>query len=157
MDHDDDEGQVFLIGLATPKFPPRRLSRLTLVVSSFIFLFFITSSLLFGIWFYNNYVLLNRQYRQTSSYSPLFDLVPPKTETRKMNGTFWPPKPLSIARRLDNESDRIWDDWAVPRAIPVTSAQIRLMGKDLSTAVILEDEDWGLGDDAYVAAPDLFH
>ena len=74
-----------------------------------------------------------------------------------MNGKSWPPKRPSIAGRLDNESDRIWDDWAVPRAIPVTSAQTRLMGKDPSTAVKLEDEDWGLGDDAYMAAPDLFH
>jgi Mycotoxin biosynthesis protein UstYa len=39
----------------------------------------------------------------------------------------------------------------------VTAAQLRAMGVDPSTAAKLDDEEWGLGDDAYVAALDVYH
>jgi len=39
----------------------------------------------------------------------------------------------------------------------VTAAQLRAMGVDPSTAAKLDDETWGLGDDAYITALDVYH
>lgn len=55
------------------------------------------------------------------------------------------------------EADAIWGEWELTRYFPVTAEQIRAMGKDPRTAVKLRDEDWGLGDDAYVAILDVYH
>lgn len=75
-----------------------------------------------------------------------------------LNGTLFTPKEPSIARQPPNdEADAIWNEWELTRYFPVTAAQIRAMGKDPSTAAKLDDEDWGLGDDAYVAILDVYH
>lgn len=77
----------------------------------------------------------------------------------KVNGTLFAPRENpSIARQMPNpEADAIWQEWELTRVVPVTAAQIRDMGKDPSTAAKLEDEDWGLGDDAYAAIFDTYH
>ncbi|KAH8894252.1 hypothetical protein GQ53DRAFT_744994 [Thozetella sp. PMI_491] len=76
----------------------------------------------------------------------------------KLNGTLFPPKHPGIGRQMPNPAaDEVWEEWELTRFIPVTSDQVRAMGKDPSTVAKLEDEDWGLGDDAYVAIFDVFH
>lgn len=64
-----------------------------------------------------------------------------------------------IARQFPNEeADAQWeDDIDLIRPIAVTREQIIMMGKDPETVAKLEDKDWGLGDNAYVAALDVFH
>ncbi|KAG6130764.1 hypothetical protein E4U12_004062 [Claviceps purpurea] len=66
---------------------------------------------------------------------------------------------LSIARQFPNPAaDAIWtQDIELIRPIPVTREQIIKMGKDPDTVAKLEDNVWGLGDDAYVATLDVFH
>lgn len=43
------------------------------------------------------------------------------------------------------------------RVLPITRDAIIRMGKDPSTVAKLEDEIWGLGDDAYASALDVYH
>lgn len=76
-----------------------------------------------------------------------------------MNGTLFRPKDGgSIARQMPNpDSDAIWSEYELTRYFPVTSAQIRALGKDPATTAKLEDEDWGLGDDSYVTILDVYH
>lgn len=103
----------------------------------------------------------NEAYRQVNGRSPLYDEValnPYKTTT---NGTFWPadrPDGGSVARKMPNPADEaVWDDWELTTVVPVTASGIRALGKDPSTVAKLEDEVWGLGDDAYAAVLDVFH
>lgn len=76
-----------------------------------------------------------------------------------MNGTVIAPEHPSIARQFPNDdADEQWeDDIDLIRPIAVTHEQIMMMGKNPDTVAKLEDQDWGLGDNAYVTALDLFH
>ncbi|KAH7028123.1 tat pathway signal sequence [Microdochium trichocladiopsis] len=104
-------------------------------------------------------MLLNAQLRQTSTYSPIHDIFDLGMQAKKINGTLFPSKESpSIARHSPSaELDDIWNEWELTRVYPVTAAQIRSMGKDPSTAAKLEDDVWGLGDDAYAAIFDVYH
>lgn len=86
----------------------------------------------------------------------MIDLQP---SIKRINGTVHARGNISIARQFPNaEADAIWeDDIELIRPIPVTREQIIKMGKDPDTVAKLEDEVWGLGDNAYVAALDIFH
>jgi hypothetical protein len=90
---------------------------------------------------------------------PIYNLVDLESKPSKLNGTLYPPRvEPSIARQMPNPAaDLIWDEWELTRYFPVTADQIRAMGKDPSTVAKLEDEDWGLGDDAYVTILDVYH
>lgn len=75
-----------------------------------------------------------------------------------VNGTLFPSKEASIARQLPNPAaDAIWEEWELTRVFPLTRAQIIKMGKDPSYVAKLEDNIWGLGDDAYAGTFDVFH
>ncbi|KAK2604034.1 hypothetical protein N8I77_006994 [Diaporthe amygdali] len=103
----------------------------------------------------------NDVYRRVNGPSPLYDEVHLNPYRTTTNGTFWPadrPDGGSIARHMPNPADEaIWDDWELTTVVPVTSAGIRELGKDPSTAAKLENSVWGLGDDAYAAVLDVFH
>lgn len=85
-----------------------------------------------------------------------FDL---KAQSTKINGTLFPNKDGgSVSRQMpNNASDDIWTEWELSRAFPITAEEIRRMGKDPLTAAKLEDDVWGLGDDAYVGIFDVYH
>ncbi|KAM3532413.1 hypothetical protein MY4038_004081 [Beauveria bassiana] len=102
---------------------------------------------------------LNAKLRATSSYSPVFDLIDLEPSIRRINGTVSFPENPSIARQFPNiQADAQWeDDIDLIRPISITREQIIKMGKDPETVAKLEDKDWGLGDNAYVAALDIFH
>ncbi|KAM3462188.1 hypothetical protein NHJ6243_004285 [Beauveria neobassiana] len=102
---------------------------------------------------------LNAKLRATSSYSPVFKLIDLEPSIRRINGTVSFPENPSIARQFPNtQADAQWeDDIDLIRPIPITREQIIMMGKDPETVAKLEDKDWGLGDNAYVAALDIFH
>jgi len=89
--------------------------------------------------------------------APLYDVLNLESHVKQVNGTFWPPEHPSIAREITNDTESQWQEFEKQRILPVTAAQLRAMGVDPSTASKLEDKDWGLGDDAYVAAMDVFH
>ncbi|MCJ1312252.1 hypothetical protein MMC25_005926 [Agyrium rufum] len=55
------------------------------------------------------------------------------------------------------EADRHWTEFDWIYAIPITRNEIVRLGKDPNLVAKFEDEFWGLGDDAYVGALDVFH
>ena len=57
----------------------------------------------------------------------------------------------------NDETDKIWEEWEIGRIIPVTADDIRKMDKDPTTVAKLEDDQYGLGDDAYATIFDVFH
>lgn len=57
----------------------------------------------------------------------------------------------------NNVSDELWEETELTRVFPVTRSDILKMSKDPSTAVKLEDDLWGLGDDAYATILDVYH
>ncbi|TQW01847.1 tat pathway signal sequence [Cordyceps javanica] len=85
---------------------------------------------------------------------PIFDYLDLEPSIRRINGTVVAPEYPSIARQFPNdEADAQWeDDIDLIRPIAVTREQIIRMGKSPDTVAKLEDKDWGLGDNAYVAA-----
>ncbi|KAG8156439.1 hypothetical protein KVR01_013673 [Diaporthe batatas] len=103
----------------------------------------------------------NEAYRQVNGHSPLYEDLPLNPYKTTTNGTFWPPNRPdggSIARKMPNPVDEaVWDDWELTTVVPVTASGIRALGKDPSTAAKLEDDVWGMGDDAYAAVLDVFH
>ncbi|KAI1452641.1 hypothetical protein F4805DRAFT_470695 [Annulohypoxylon moriforme] len=102
---------------------------------------------------------LNAELRQASTYSPVFDRVDLEMNPRVVQGTLFPAKDgASIARELPNPiADELWDEWELSRFYPLTRDDIIRMGKDPSTVTKLEDSEWGLGDDAYLGAFDVYH
>ncbi|KAM7207203.1 protein of unknown function (DUF3328) domain containing protein, partial [Naviculisporaceae sp. PSN 640] len=75
---------------------------------------------------------------------PVHDLLDLNLQIKQINGTFFPPKQSpSIARLLPNpESDAVWDQYDTVRPVPLTKADLLLMGKDPSTAVRLSPADF---------------
>ncbi|KAH8880820.1 hypothetical protein GQ53DRAFT_813054 [Thozetella sp. PMI_491] len=101
---------------------------------------------------------LNAALKQAFVYSPIYDLLDLKSTVRKINGTLFPPKEPSIMRQLPNpDADMVWDEWDVPRVFPVTVKDLFKMHVDPSTVAKLEDNIWGLGDDAYATSLDVYH
>ncbi|XDG10127.1 hypothetical protein ABKA04_009742 [Annulohypoxylon sp. FPYF3050] len=102
---------------------------------------------------------LNAELRQASTYSPVFDRVDLEMRPRVVQGTLFPAKEgASIARELPNPmADELWHEWELSRFYALTREDIVRMGKDPSTVTKLEDSEWGLGDDAYVGAFDVYH
>lgn len=64
----------------------------------------------------------------------------------------------SIAREMPNAAaDETWEEWELTRFLPLTEADIIKLGKDPSTVPKLDDKQWGLGDNAYIGAFDVYH
>ncbi|KAK9779709.1 putative Tat pathway signal sequence [Seiridium cardinale] len=102
--------------------------------------------------------ILNPDLRRTSSWSPIHDMVDLQPRVATINGTLFPPRSPSIARQQPNdEADELWWEYELLRVMPVTKETIVKLGKDPDTAVKLEDQIWGLGDNAYGAVFDVYH
>ncbi|KAG6107384.1 hypothetical protein E4U14_004184 [Claviceps sp. LM454 group G7] len=128
-----------------------RWSRAFLVMSiSNMVLFLLTASMMTSLSIRSQKRVLNAELRATSSYTPIYDMIDLEPSIRRINGTVMPAGKLSIARQFPNPAaDAIWtQDIELIRPIPVTREQIIKMGKDPDTVAKLEDNDWGLGDDA---------
>ncbi|KAI1415852.1 hypothetical protein F5Y13DRAFT_186706 [Hypoxylon sp. FL1857] len=102
---------------------------------------------------------LNAELRQASTYSPVFDRLDLEMKPRMVQGTLFPAKEgASIARELPNAAaDELWEEWELSRFYPLTRDDVVRMGKDPSTIPKLEDTEWGLGEDAYLGAFDVYH
>ncbi|KAJ4378179.1 hypothetical protein N0V83_001013 [Neocucurbitaria cava] len=161
LESDDEETKGFLHGI-----PPqgsirtKAISRTAILFTILNTCFFLISSTLFATWFFNTHLLLNSSYRLITPYSPIhsqFDLAP---TLKRINGAFYNSKnaSLPIARQQPNPAaDAIWDEWELTRVYPATRADIIKMGSDPSTVAKLEDDLWGLGDDAYATIFDVYH
>ncbi len=94
--------------------------------------------------------------RSNTLPGPVYNMLDLGLKPKTLNGTLFVPKEPSVGRQMPNpEADALWEEWELTRVVPVTADQIRAMVKDPSTAAKLEDEDWGLGDDAYAAILDI--
>lgn len=76
-----------------------------------------------------------------------------------VQGTLFPSRNgASVAREMPNAAaDEIWEEWELTRFLSLTRADIVKLGKDPSTVPKLEDREWGLGDDSYIGAFDVYH
>ncbi|KAN0099595.1 protein of unknown function (DUF3328) domain containing protein [Hyaloscypha variabilis] len=98
--------------------------------------------------------------RETSAYSPIIESSQalPFHKVR-LNGTLWPTEGLSWSRREPGDpiAEAIWDSFEDMHTFPITRKQVLALGKDPETAARYDDEYWGMGDDAYIAALDSQH
>ncbi|KAH8657806.1 hypothetical protein BX600DRAFT_514356 [Xylariales sp. PMI_506] len=163
LNNSDEETKGFLeddvtdsdFGANISRVQKRTWPTIVIVLNTIWFLF---SSSIFGVWYYHQHVQLNGALRRVSSYSPIYDMLDLDISTKKVRGTLFPQFGGSIARQLPNkEADELWDEWELARVIPVTKADLVAMDADIEIAVKLEDELWGLGDDAYAATFDVYH
>lgn len=159
IDSDEEETKGFLDAKGNINNRAPTAPRWVVLATLLNIIFFTVSCALFGTWYYNHHLLRNANYRQTSAYSPViseFDLSP---TPKKINGSFYNPKgEVSVARQQPNPAaDAIWDEWELTRVYPVTHSDLIKMSVDPSTVAKLEDETWGLGDDAYAAIFDVYH
>ncbi|KAI0170556.1 hypothetical protein BJ166DRAFT_588682 [Pestalotiopsis sp. NC0098] len=92
------------------------------------------------------------------AHPPIHDMIDLDPHVTMINGTLFPPKDPSIARQLPNDdADDKWAEIELLRVMPVSRQTIVKLGKDPETAVKLEDDMWGLGDDAYGVVFDVYH
>ncbi|KAK6954797.1 hypothetical protein Daesc_004766 [Daldinia eschscholtzii] len=160
MGDKEEEAEGLLGEESLPNKSIRRplFTRTAFIITIINIIVFFTSLALFVISFSQRYQL-NFELRQASTYSPIFDRLDLEMRPRKIQGTLFPDKEsASIARELPNAAaDEIWEEWELSRFYPLTRDEIVRMGKDPSTVPKLEDSEWGLGDDAYVGAFDVYH
>ncbi|KAI1799441.1 hypothetical protein F4811DRAFT_98520 [Daldinia bambusicola] len=159
MNVKDEEGEGLLGEKPTPKSTWRSsFTSTTLAITALNIVIFMTSLALF-LGSLSQKSQLNSELRQGSTYSPIFDRLDLEMKPRMIQGTLFPDKErASIARELPNAAaDEIWEEWELSRFYPLTRDEIVRMGKDPSSVPKLEDSEWGLGDDTYVGAFDVYH
>jgi hypothetical protein len=137
----------------------KRPGRVAVLLTSLNILSLIVSVSLFATWYRDVQLVRNSAYRPISPYSPILDRFDLAPTTQKINGTLYPSLDGgSIARHQPNpEDDAIWEEWELTRVYPVTRDELIKMGTDPSTVSKLEDDVWGLGDDAYASIFDVYH
>ncbi|KAL7800816.1 hypothetical protein V8C43DRAFT_326016 [Trichoderma afarasin] len=137
----------------------KRRSRLSVsYITCLNVIIFLLSLSLFSISIYRLRGRLNGELRASSTWSPIYDALDLEMVTKRINGTLFTPSEHSIARQMPNSAaDGTWEEWELTRVFPVTRADIIRLGKDPETAVKLDPEIWGLGDDAYATALDIYH
>ena len=77
----------------------------------------------------------------------------------KLNGSLWPGHEPSWSRREigDPEAEQIWDAFELMENFPITRQDVVRQGKDPDTAARYPNEDFGLGEEAYIASLDVQH
>ncbi|KAF1939249.1 hypothetical protein EJ02DRAFT_457105 [Clathrospora elynae] len=160
LESDQEETKGFLDGAQSRKSDGKRaVGRIAIILTALNVIVLLISTSLFATWYYNSHLVRNSEYRRVVPFSPIlekFDLDP---TPKKINGSFYPPRDGGgIARRQPNlKDDAIWEEWELTRVYPVTRDDLTKMGTDYSTVAKLEDDVWGLGDDAYAAIFDVYH
>jgi hypothetical protein len=87
----------------------------------------------------------------------LDDTEIPLVETH-IDGEFFP-GPNQLLGRLEPgpTTDELWEDFELQRKFVLSREQVVAMGKDPAVTSKFPDEHFGLGDDAYMGALDIFH
>ncbi|KAH8671704.1 hypothetical protein BX600DRAFT_510367 [Xylariales sp. PMI_506] len=156
----DDEDNKRFIGASREHVPIviRRPNK-TWIVLTIVNVLVLLLSVLSWVFQYQHRYLLNADLRRVSSYSPIHDLLDLELHTATVNGTFFPDrKHPSLARQMpDPSADEIWEEWELTRVFPITREQVVKLGKNPETAAKLENDIWGLGDDAYIGVFDVYH
>jgi hypothetical protein len=68
-DGDEEEGEALLLGKSPLRDSYGSTRKVIIILSLLNIIVFGFSSLLFGTWYYNNYLVLNAKFRRTSAYS----------------------------------------------------------------------------------------
>ena len=77
----------------------------------------------------------------------------------QLNGSLWPGENPSWSRKEigDPEAEIIWDALADVETFPITRDDVVALGKDPETVARYPNEQFGLGEEAYIAALDIQH
>ncbi|KAF5589030.1 uncharacterized protein FSUBG_11281 [Fusarium subglutinans] len=97
--------------------------------------------------------------RKISFYSPVLDSINFKMRPIETEGGLFEAKNPSKWRnslKPDPEVDEAWEDLEIIRVFPITETEVRRLGKDPELLVKFPEE-YGLGDNAYMAQIDMFH
>ncbi|KAI1872147.1 uncharacterized protein JN550_004350 [Neoarthrinium moseri] len=144
--------------IPTERRPPWKRSVMIITVINVGLLIVSLCLLVASYGYYHGLWKLNAHLRRTSTWSPVYDMIDLRPHVKTINGTLFPPQEPSIARQPPNpKADELWEEYELLRVMPVNRNSIVKLGKDPETAVKLEDEIWGLGDDAYAAVFDVYH
>lgn len=103
---------------------------------------------------------INASLKATWTYSPVLEQVVFELKDTLLNGSLWLPDdhpPSEWRLEPGPVSDAAWRRFEEVRPIPLTREQIVKMGKDPDKVAKFEDAYWGMGDDAYIGALDIFH
>ncbi len=57
----------------------------------------------------------------------------------------------------NSAADNLWEEWELTRVFPLTREDVIKLGKNPKYTAKLEDEIWGLGNDAYAGTFDVYH
>ena len=77
----------------------------------------------------------------------------------QLNGTIWPVENPSWSRKEigDPEAEAIWETFEQIKTFHISRDDVIALGKDPETVARYPDEDFGLGEEAYIAALDIQH
>lgn len=77
----------------------------------------------------------------------------------QLNETLWPRKDPSWSGKEigDPEAEELLDAFEFAETFPISHDDVIALGKDPNTAVRFPNEDFGLGEEAYVASLDIQH
>jgi len=102
---------------------------------------------------------LNADLKKLSWWSPVLDDIEIPMVDKQVEGQLFPRNDgTDLLGRLEPgpDTDAEWEDYEIQRPFAITAEQVRKLGKDPETTVKYPD-DYGLGDDAYMAGLDVFH
>ncbi|KAF2198616.1 hypothetical protein GQ43DRAFT_443178 [Delitschia confertaspora ATCC 74209] len=153
--HSDDA----ILPEAHPVTSPRR-SRMGVAFSVLNAVMFICSVVLFIALPYRRPNELNWALKQVSSYSPILDQIEIPLTDRQVNGELFPGpfEKQNLGRKEPSpETTEEWQDYEIQRPFVLSREQVIAMGKDPEKTVKYPNEDWGLGDEAYMGGMDIFH
>ncbi|KAM0738168.1 hypothetical protein ACQRIT_007360 [Beauveria bassiana] len=97
--------------------------------------------------------------KRTSFYSPVWDSIKLGSHDAVVSGSLWTHNasdPFRDFTTPDPDVEAHWQALEDIRVFPITSAQLRRLGKDPAVSVKFPPS-YGLGDDAYMAQVDVFH
>jgi len=118
----------------------------------------VTSAALF-VWLpYRKPSELNHTLKQISSYSPILDDMEIPIVDQQVQGELFPgPNPLIGRMEPSPATDALWQDFEIQPSVVLSREQIIKMGKDPEKTAKYPDEDFGFGNEAYMAGMDIFH
>lgn len=122
---------------------------------------FATSLSLFVALPYRTEPRINSALRPWNWYSPVLDEIDIPIHNYQIDGKLFPsPNPADdkFGRREPSpETDAIWEDYEIQRSFVLSREQVLALGKDPEMTAKYPDEDFGFGNEAYMAGMDAFH
>ena len=91
--------------------------------------------------------------------APVLESKAIKPHDVRINGTLWPGKNPSWSRKEigDPEAEEVWESFEAVHTFPITRDDVIALGKDPDIVARFPDQDFGLGQEAYIATLDIQH